>query len=345
MAQQNNPRALAKKEKPIERLIIRKANVDLAQYPHLQKLDRNLALLEYAFAKMEPGVDYGTVPGIPKPFLKKPGAERLAQVFGLRIEFEDIDDSIPSEDFYRHKIISKAYAMNSETGEEVYMGMGIGTCSSRESKYKYRWLKAEEIPTQMKSGATTVIVKDGKEYNAIDIQAWIDIYGLGSAKFTSYGPRYRVENPDIADLDNTIAKMAAKRAKSDVVQTVTGADRIFQRSEELEDAVTAVQIEEEMINGGETPVKSTEASSASNGEPAKARKQEDTKTKTTEDAEFIKEARHLFNELGLEWGGEEYKKIFSRYPNCKRPSDLSSYQRRDLLEYLQNSLNKQAELL
>ena len=236
-----------------QRVVTRPTEIDLEKFPNLMNLEQNLKLLEYAFSKMEPGVDYGTVPGITKPFLKIPGTERLQQVFGLRLELEDTDLSAPEQDYFRHKIIAKAFYTDKETGEMVYLGMGVGTCSTRESKYRYRWLSPKEIPTQLKAGMTVTLTnhKTNELYETIDMQKWVDANGAGSAKMSKFGLRCRFPNEDTADLDNTVIKQAAKRARADVVQNVTGAHRMFARTEDVEavglDAVVAAEVVEEAL--------------------------------------------------------------------------------------------------
>ena len=253
--QQRPTKALTKTRQPIVPTKPGAGNLDLAEYPEIAVLEHNFALLEYAFSKMEPGVDYGVEIGIKKPFLHIPGTERLQQMFNLILELEDTDYSEPSRDFYRHKVIAKAFRMDRQTGEQIYLGMGIGLASSRESKYRYRWMKAEELPSQMKAGMmTTYTFKDGGTKDTVDIQKWIDTYGVGSAKMTKFGSRYRVDNPEVADLDNTVAKQAAKRARADAVQNVTGAHRMFARAEDAEnvgvDATVASRYEEQAADVG-----------------------------------------------------------------------------------------------
>jgi hypothetical protein len=255
-------RALAKVRQPVVPTKQGADNLDQADFPEIAVLERNFALLEYAFSKMEPGVDYGTVPGITKPFLKIPGTERLQQMFSLRLKVEDVDTSDPSIDFYRHKMFVRAYRLHPETGEEIYLGMGVGICSSRESKYRSRWMKSEELPSQMKAGMMSIYTfKDGGTKEIVDLQKWIDTYGVGSAKMTKFGPRYRVDNPDLADLDNTVAKQAEKRGRADVVQNVTGAHRMFARAEDVEqvggDATIASKYEEQ-ASEAEPPVEDLE---------------------------------------------------------------------------------------
>lgn len=249
--QQQRPasKALARTDaQPV--IATRSVKIDLTDHPHLAQMERNLALLEYAFSKMEAGVDYGTVPGVTKPFLKISGTERLQQMFNLRIKLEDKDVSNPESDYYRHTLYAYAYAINPTTGEETYLGMGLGVCSSKETKYRYRWVKASELPTSMKVGMLSEYAdKEGVIRESVDIQKWIDTYGLGSAKMTQYGARFRVENMDLADVDNTVAKQAAKRARADVVQNVTGAHRMFTREEEVVtatgDAILAAKLEDQ----------------------------------------------------------------------------------------------------
>jgi hypothetical protein len=64
------------------------------------------------------------------------------------------------------------------------LGQGVGSCSTMEKKYRYRW------------------------------------EGEG-------GNRHKVENEDIADVYNTVLKMAKKRAHVDATLTVTGAGDLF----------------------------------------------------------------------------------------------------------------------
>ncbi len=208
----------------------------LRDYPQIQAVQRAIALVDYVFEQMEgpevvdskpkpgTGVDYGLVPGIKKPFLFKAGAERLALYFEFRVgDYEVEDCSDPDKDYFYFKVKGKVFAKDGG-----YLGMGMGSCSSRESKYAYRWIRYNELPSAFK---TTGDIKT-------DFQAYIDANGAGSAKWQSFGTGgqyvFRVKNDLVSDLCNTVLKMAKKRCYIDAIQTVTGADRKFMRSEELE---------------------------------------------------------------------------------------------------------------
>ncbi len=79
------------------------------------------------------GVDYGQVPGCKRPTLYKPGAEKLADIFGfskhveITHRIEDLD-----ADFFLYEV--KAVLYDKHSG--VIEAEGLGSCNSRESKYE-----------------------------------------------------------------------------------------------------------------------------------------------------------------------------------------------------------------
>lgn len=78
---------------------------------------------------MIPGVHYGTLPGVPRPFLTKDGAEVLCQAFSLVPREEGVED-LSSEREAKYRVIIGLY---NQSGERVGFGMGI--CSSEEKKF------------------------------------------------------------------------------------------------------------------------------------------------------------------------------------------------------------------
>jgi len=79
------------------------------------------------------------------------------------------------------------------------LGQGVGSASTMETKYRYRW-------------------EGGK---------WVDGKKVGAV---------RVENTDIADVYNTVLKIAKKRSHIDTTLTVTGAADLFTQDMIDEDA-------------------------------------------------------------------------------------------------------------
>jgi hypothetical protein len=156
---------------------------------------------------MQVNTDYGVIPGTPKPTLLKPGAELLCLRFGYSPSFEtDSSQCDFDRGFIYYRVTCKLYAQSG-----VLVGCGMGSCNSYEPKYRYRWLWGSEVPAEMdKAKMVTRIVRRNN----------------GT-------PQYRVDNPDPMELDNTILKMAMKRAHIAATLNATGASRIF--TQDVED--------------------------------------------------------------------------------------------------------------
>jgi len=82
---------------------------------------------------MIPGLDYGLIPGCPKPSLFKSGAEKLCDIYGFSKliavinRFEDWQQG-----FFSYEV--KATLLNKRTG--LVEAEGVGSCNSKERKYK-----------------------------------------------------------------------------------------------------------------------------------------------------------------------------------------------------------------
>jgi len=170
---------------------------------------------------MKPGTgkgdgDYDVIPGCgKKPVLLKPGAEKLSMAFGLlprlMIELRELGGG------HREYTVT----CNLEGRDGGFRGQGVGSCSTLESKYRYRNAADYEIldspiPGDAKEKKQEYR-KQGYGMKQVD-GAWCWV------RYTSEG---KVENPDIADVYNTCLKMAKKRALIDAVLTATAASDIF----------------------------------------------------------------------------------------------------------------------
>lgn len=97
--------------------------------------DRRKLLKEFIQNQMVDGVDFGIIPGCPKPTLFKPGAEKLAQLFGLGVRISMKDKEID---------LHSNFAMFSYTMETYHLRTGTvisqceGSCNSHEIKYRTR---------------------------------------------------------------------------------------------------------------------------------------------------------------------------------------------------------------
>jgi len=161
-------------------------------------------LIETAFKRLKPGVDYG-VPGgdagvgenkkdgkKDKPCLLQPAAQKLAIWFNLTPEFEEKVSYIPVAD--GPEIISADIIFRLRDSKGVVRGISTANCNSYEKKYRSRseWVAEWELPDTFDFESAEVQTKQKK--------------GGGTFK------KYRVKNTQSAfDLENTIKKMAQKR--------------------------------------------------------------------------------------------------------------------------------------
>lgn len=171
--------------------------------------------------------DYGTLPGTKKKCLHQPGAHKLAKIYGLaptfpaerRIRNENWTLNPPLFDYEITCVIMRK-------GTPWVVAEGIGSCSSYESKYRYR----KEERTCPECG-TAAIIKGKQEYGGGWL-CWRKKDGC-SAKFNADDERImkqqvgRVVNEDIADQKNTVLKIAAKRALVTAVITATASSHLF----------------------------------------------------------------------------------------------------------------------
>lgn len=178
------------------------------------------------------GEDYGRVPGIAKPFLQKPGAEKLGNFYGLAVRFEAerIVGKTAGEPPLAYHV--KAFAhLGSFDGPVV--AQGFGEASVYEERY--RWRNAE--PTCPECGRQGLIKRKSPPNLAgkWNCPAWGGKEGCNRV-FEPNDERIktggRVENTDPWSLANTLVKMAEKRAHVDVILRATGTSGFFSQDED-----------------------------------------------------------------------------------------------------------------
>lgn len=145
---------------------------------------------------LEPGIDWGLHPGTASYALKDPGAAKVLNAFNC---YSDPDIIREVADDHEISFVIKTYLRHRMTGS--VMGTGIACCSSTETKYRYRWLTAEDLE------------REG-----------ISKEGLKTRKPKHKGDEllYRARNPEWEELKNTILKMTGKRADIDAALSLPG---------------------------------------------------------------------------------------------------------------------------
>lgn len=170
-------------------------------------------------AVMKKDVHFGTIPGTPTPTLYKPGAEVLCMAFHIDPTYE-VED-LSTGDYYRYRV--RCIGRHQQT--EIKLGEGMGSASSSEEKYKWRKAICDEefeIASESRKRIKFGKSKDGGFYKAKQLRA----------------------EPD--DIDNTVLKMACKRAHIAMALNVLAASDIF--TQDIEDLPEHLRGEEPQAN-------------------------------------------------------------------------------------------------
>jgi len=147
---------------------------------------------------LDKDLDWGIHPGTTSYALKDPGASKLINSFNCYS-----DPEILYRESTKDKIsfVIKTRLMHRPTNE--VKATGVGSCTTTETKYQYRWVPDPEF------------------------------YGFDREGLRVRQGKYRIPNPELEELENTTLKMATKRAEVDAAQGLPGVGtslaRIFNR--------------------------------------------------------------------------------------------------------------------
>lgn len=174
-----------------------------------ERIDQLQDFVKYYMVK---GEDYGTIAGKDKWTLLKPGAEKLCDVYGLaageaRIDVTRDDTKTPIYLSYRISL-----PLISRADGRVIM-VGVGSANSWEKKYRWRWVPERSVPPTLDKNNLMSETRESQ-------------YGTYVA--------YRIPNDEVDDIDNTLLKMAKKRALVDAVLSATRSSALFTQDMEEE---------------------------------------------------------------------------------------------------------------
>jgi hypothetical protein len=163
-----------------------------------QEREMRLVLQQYVQDAMVKDHHYYSFKDGDKPALTQEGAHAIASLqktfFGPP---ELIETYHEGNDHYSVRARIDVY---NQQGQRIATGDGM--CSTRESKYAYRWYWSNELPA-----------------------------GVDKSKLKSKGrtdnPQYQVPNQDLPDVYNTVLKMAVKRAKVAAVRQLPLVSELF----------------------------------------------------------------------------------------------------------------------
>lgn len=176
---------------------------------------RMLELKAFVQSVMVAEVDYGIIPGTgSKPTLYQPGAQKLAELYELSIDFETptaVEDWDHSFFHYRKRCILR------RRGTDDLISVGEGSANSREDAFAYRWVGDRNLPPEyLTDDAAVAKLKTRRRRGN---------YG----EYTVY----RLPTENVCTLVNTIEKRACKRALVAAVLSATRSSGLF--GQDMED--------------------------------------------------------------------------------------------------------------
>lgn len=209
----------------------------------LEEVHNQLLFIRQVMAQeMKEGQDYGKIPGCgDKPGLFQPGAQKLLLTFQLTPHVKkEVLRELPHPSIFGHREYEFTITLRSKAGREWD---GVGTCSTLESKYRYR-KSSRKCPTCGKE----TIFKDKNPPHGF--YCWAKKGGCG-AKF---GPddksitdqeEGKTDNENPAEFWNTVRKMAFKRALVHGSINATNTSELW--SQDLEDLPQAGSTRSEYV--------------------------------------------------------------------------------------------------
>lgn len=270
-----------------------------------QALQQLESLRQLVKAYLERDTDYGKMPGTDKDTLFKSGAEKLCDIYGFHPKYnmhssrEDWDRSPELFDYTVECTILRA--------DGTIAGSGLGSCSSYESKY--RWRKGQRVCPDCNQPA---IRQSKPEYGAgyyCDRKA----NGCGTSFQRNATARRnpteeevivcqeldrqsvdRVQNTDMADVKNTVLKMAKKRAYVDAVISATRSSGIF--TQDLDDFIDAVIVQPKQVSAADIQQLAKLASERGFSKEAVQKFMKDAESKGASRVESYEAARKHFLE-------------------------------------------------
>lgn len=206
-------------------------------------------------------LDYGVIPGTPKPSLYKPGAEKLRLVYGLSSEQDCIENIADLDRPY----IDYTYRCTIKSKQGQILAQCDGSCNSMEPKFGFTWKTADRLPSgiDVSKLPCKVVRKRTTEYDfAIQRAETTGTYGKPLAYWSKWQSAiklgtatkhqvqrngktfdeweldetltlYRIANPNVISMKNTIMKMAQKRAFVGAILVATGASEFY--TQDIED--------------------------------------------------------------------------------------------------------------
>lgn len=158
-------------------------------------------------------IDWGTIPGVDKPFLMQPGAEKMMKWLQLRPKFitRDVEHHGGHLEVISHVIL---YSLISK--EEVFEGPDA-SCTTMETNFRYTWAEAADPGNDEKDRLKLINMGRNR-------QVWKKIRGVRQQVWVW---QVRVENANIWNERNKVRQMAEKRGLVKCLRQMGAISSIF----------------------------------------------------------------------------------------------------------------------
>ena len=169
--------------------------------PHyVEQTKQSIALLQNMVKDvLVEGRDYGEVPGVPDEFLWEPGANQIVAAFNCHVGPPRVLNQVCNDQMI--SVILDVPLISFQGDKEVCNC--VGAASTSEVKHKYRWVKKQELADWGYSSEESIKALKSKRDN------WGNV-------------KYRIPNPEPAELLNTVWKIAFKRGFVGAAQKLPG---------------------------------------------------------------------------------------------------------------------------
>lgn len=176
---------------------------------------------------MKENTHYGKVPGCgDRMVLLKPGAELLRTMFQFGVSF---DVEVREMESGHREYIVTCHIYNPDG---TMCCDGLGSASTKESKHRYR-----TGPVEFTGKPVPQEYWNDRNQSLIGGKGFVTKKNPATGRWEIARQGEKVENPDIADVYNTVLKVAKKRAFNDGILSATGASDMFTQDIIDEDAL------------------------------------------------------------------------------------------------------------
>ena len=194
--------------------------------------------------------DYAVIPGTgKKKTLLKPGAQKICMAFNVyprpHVTVRHLD-----QDHIEYQVLVELVSRSS--GEVV--STGIGLCSTKEAKYRYRGNTTVDTGNPVPKGYFDKKKSDYKAAQAMLPPGCVPKKNEDGSWTLHQSSGEKQENPDIADTYNTVLKMAEKRGLLDATINLSCISQHFTQDmeERYQSSEPPATVEAEVVQPADT---------------------------------------------------------------------------------------------